>query len=370
MKTFFNLIQEVQKPGLCHRCGGCVTICTAINYGALEMDEEGKPRYKDIEKCIECGLCYAICPENDELDEEMKRQVAWSAPMGRVIETSVARARDPEIRERATDGGVVTALLLHLFDTGRIDGAIVAKQVGPFQRQPILAENREDILASAGFFIDTSHGVKSFGDKYLTYSTLEEFDPLMRRGLRRVAMVGTPCQINAVRRMETLGIVPSDSVRYTFGLFCSGNFVFLQQQRRELAQRGGFDWDEVRRINIKDEFRVHLASGELKRIPLEDMEFMRRHACRYCRDFASEFADVSFGGLGAPEGWTTIITRTPHGRALFADARGKAVEEYSREDDPHFASNALNKVIKHSAEKKKTARRNRRDLGRGVKVRG
>jgi hypothetical protein len=39
MKTFFNLIQEVQKPGLCHHCGGCVTFCTAINDGALETGE-------------------------------------------------------------------------------------------------------------------------------------------------------------------------------------------------------------------------------------------------------------------------------------------------------------------------------------------
>ena len=42
MKTFTNLIEDVQKPGLCHRCGGCVTFCTAINYGALELDSEGK----------------------------------------------------------------------------------------------------------------------------------------------------------------------------------------------------------------------------------------------------------------------------------------------------------------------------------------
>ncbi|MGD9097648.1 MAG: 4Fe-4S dicluster domain-containing protein, partial [Desulfobacterales bacterium] len=63
MKTFFNLVQEVQKPGFCHHCGGCVSFCTAINYAALEMDPDGKPRYRDIEKCIECGLCYAICPE-------------------------------------------------------------------------------------------------------------------------------------------------------------------------------------------------------------------------------------------------------------------------------------------------------------------
>ena len=61
METFFNLIQQVQKPGRCHRCGGCVTFCTAVNYGALELDDDGKPRYGEIEKCIECGLCAYAC---------------------------------------------------------------------------------------------------------------------------------------------------------------------------------------------------------------------------------------------------------------------------------------------------------------------
>ncbi|MFW6315319.1 MAG: coenzyme F420 hydrogenase/dehydrogenase beta subunit N-terminal domain-containing protein, partial [Desulfohalobiaceae bacterium] len=127
MKTFFHLVQEVQKKGLCHRCGGCVTFCTAINYGALRLDREGKPEYSDMEKCIECGLCYAICPEIEEFEAETKRLVAWSEPMGRILETNVCQALDPELRSRATDGGVVTALLLHLFDSGRIDGAVVTR---------------------------------------------------------------------------------------------------------------------------------------------------------------------------------------------------------------------------------------------------
>ena len=59
---------------------------------------DGAPKYLDIEKCIECGLCYSICPEIDELEEEVKRKLAWSAPMGRVIETTVARAKDEQIR--------------------------------------------------------------------------------------------------------------------------------------------------------------------------------------------------------------------------------------------------------------------------------
>ncbi|MGD9300662.1 MAG: 4Fe-4S dicluster domain-containing protein, partial [Desulfobacterales bacterium] len=108
MKSFTNLIHDVQKPGLCHRCGGCVTFCSAVNFGALELDSEGKPRYADEDKCIECGLCYTICPEIDELNEETKQNIKWSPPIGRVIETLIARATDSAIRTKATDGGVVT----------------------------------------------------------------------------------------------------------------------------------------------------------------------------------------------------------------------------------------------------------------------
>jgi coenzyme F420 hydrogenase subunit beta len=69
------------------------------------------------------GICHSICPEVGELDEEMKRQLSWSAPIGRVIETTVARAktRSAGSRHRRRRG---TALLLHLLDIGRIDGAM------------------------------------------------------------------------------------------------------------------------------------------------------------------------------------------------------------------------------------------------------
>lgn len=363
METFFNLIQEVQKPGFCHRCGGCVTFCTAVNFGALEIDDDGKPRYGDIEKCIECGLCYCICPEVDELEDETRRKAAWSEPNGRIIETSVARAADPAVRETATDGGVVTAMLLHLFDTGRIDGAIVTKAAGPFKRRPCLATTREEIADAAGFYFDTSHGMKHMSDKYVTYSSIEEFAPMVKKGLRRVALVGTPCQIKAFRRMEVLGIVPADSVSYCFGLFCSGNFTFTDDQRTKLAADHDFSWETVKRINIKEAFMVHLNNGDIRTIALDDLDFMKRYACKYCPDYTAEFADISFGGIGAEPGWTTLITRTPLGRAVYADAKEGAVEEYSAANNPSFASDALAALREASAAKKQTARRNRRDLG-------
>ena len=367
MKTFFNLIQEVQKPGLCHHCGGCVTFCTAINYGALELDENGRPRYSDIEKCIECGICHSICPEVAELDEEMKRQLSWSAPIGRVIETTVARAKDPEVLAHGTDGGVVTALLLHLLDMGRIDGAIVSRKVGPFRRWPWLAITRDEILEAAGFHFDTMHGMTHFSKVYSSlYSTFSpsilELGEVAKKRLNRVAFVGTPCQINTLRRMEVMGIVPSGTIKYHFGLFCTGNFHFGPEQRQKLEELGGFSWDDVAKVNVKENLMIHLKSKEVLEIPLDQIDFLKRYACHYCDDYAAEYADISFGGIGAEEGWTTVITRTPLGRAVLADSKGTDIEIFDYRDNSSFAADALAKVIEWSEKKKQHAAAKHQEL--------
>jgi len=354
MKTFFHLVQEVQERGLCHHCGGCVTFCTAVNYGALELGPDGKPQYRDRDKCIECGLCYLICPEIHELDEEQKRLVAWSAPMGRVLDAGVARAKDPAVLDRGTDGGVVTALLLHLFDMGFINGAVVSKQVEPFKREPWLALSREDILDAAGFHFDTSHGMPYFSEAYSTYApSVHELRSMARRGLSRIAFVGTPCQINTVRRMEALGVVPADAIKYHFGLFCAGNFSFGEAERKRLEEMAHFNWDAVTRINLKEELQIHLDSGERRTIPLERLNFMKRFACRYCSDYASEFADISFGGIGAEENWTTVLVRTPVGRAVYAMARGEAIETYRDPAGQAMQTQHILDTVNHWSERKK-----------------
>lgn len=355
-KSFTNLIEEVQKPGLCHRCGGCVTFCSAINFGALELGPEGNPRYKDPEKCIECGICYMICPVNQELDNEMRNLVGWHEPMGNIIGTTVARAMAPEVREAGTDGGAVTAILLRLFDQGRIDGAIVSRQTGPFMRQPALARTREEILGAAGSHYDVSHGMEAFGDEYSTYSpSIRAFGDMTREPLTRVAFVGTPCQIKTLRKMQALGIVPSDAIKYTLGLFCTQNFMFGEAQRAKLEELGGFSWGDIKKVNVRERLQVHTKSGDIKKIEFGKLDFMTRPACRYCDDYSAEYADLSFGGVGAEPGWTTVISRTPLGRAVLADARGTALEQYSVSVKPKYASEALSKVEELSMRKKEAA---------------
>ncbi len=364
MKTFSDLVKEVQDTGLCHHCGGCVTFCTAINFGALKQDVDGKPCYDDVEKCIECGICYMICPEIDELDKETRERISWIPPSGRVLETTIARAGDENIRQHATDGGVVTALLLHLFDSGRIDGAIVARQTGLFKREPWLATSRQEIIDAAGFFFDSSHGMSLYSEQYSTYSpSVQMLGQMSRRGTRRVALVGTPCQIKTIRKMETLGIVPTDAIKYILGLFCSGNFIFGEAHREELEKLGNFFWGDVNKINIKEELYIHLNNGEIRTLPLGQLGFMRRFACQYCDDYSAEFADISFGGIAAEEGWTTVIARTLLGRAAFAHAHGEgAVEIYEKAKDPRFASAVNAKVQEWSKKKRKQSQMNRNNL--------
>ncbi|MDI6854646.1 MAG: Coenzyme F420 hydrogenase/dehydrogenase, beta subunit C-terminal domain [Deltaproteobacteria bacterium] len=365
MKTFTDLITEVQEKGLCHHCGGCVAFCTAINYGALWLGADGRPRYLDKDKCIECGICYAICPVINELDEETKKLVSWSPPMGPVLGTATARAMDPEVQARGTDGGVVTALLLHLFEQGRIDAAIVSKKGGPFLRLPWLAKSREEILEAAGFHFDTVPNIAHFSQMYSTYSpSIMELREVAKKAVRRVAFVGTPCQINALRRMEVLGVVPSDAIKIHFGLFCAGNFQFGEDERRRLETLGNFQWPQVYKVNLKEDLMVHLRDGAIRHIPLEELAFMKRRACLFCDDYAAEYADLSFGGLGAPEGWTTVIVRSTVGRAILTQALGSTVEASNYRESPALSQALMAKVHEWSEKKKQAAEERNRELAR------
>jgi coenzyme F420 hydrogenase subunit beta len=95
---------------------------------------------------------------------------------------------------------------------------------------------------------------------------------------------------------------------------------------------------------------------------------MKRQACRYCNDYSAEFADISVGGLGAMEGWSTVILRTPLGRALFTDAGDEKLEILNRAKNQEMILGALYKVRDMSDKKKQMARLNREELAGRMKL--
>jgi coenzyme F420 hydrogenase subunit beta len=65
------------------------------------------------------------------------------------------------------------------------------------------------------------------------------------------------------------------------------------------------------------EFRTH---EEVKVFPLTEFDQYRSSSCKFCTDLTAENADISFGGIGTPNGWTTTLARTGMGYEIFNEA--------------------------------------------------
>jgi coenzyme F420 hydrogenase subunit beta len=364
VKTFHDLEKEVQRYNFCGKCGGCVSFCSASNLGALKVGPDGTPMFADEEKCLKCGICYMICPNTRDLDEELKKKAKWEPPIGPIKDLLSAQTTNPAVGERCTDGGVVTSLLLYLLDKHMIDGALVSKSDGPFHRGPKLAVSEEEIISASGSHYDESFSIAELGSQYSTYSPAMQELKTLRKGLiDRVAMVGTPCQIHTVRKMQVLGIIPSDVIKYCFGLFCMENFSFNDIQLRHLEKQYGFDLAHVSKVNVKEDFFIYLNNGKVIHIPFEEIDTIARPACLVCPDFSAEFSDASFGGLGSPEGYTTVLLRSERGKKAYRGALAAGYIKERRYSSSEKARadliNLQKKVFEFSQRKRERALKNR-----------
>jgi coenzyme F420 hydrogenase subunit beta len=334
IKTFKSLILEVHDKNLCGSCGGCVSFCSAHEMKAIEMGKDGRPFYVNEDNCLKCGICYVICPQIGIFDDELKEKYQWKPPVGHFQRIAVARATNDDIRKLATDGGVVTSLLSHMFEHKAIDGAIVSKRTGSFSREPFIATTKEDLLNAAGSrFADLSH-VEELG-KYSTYSpTLFGLKDLRNMDLARIAVVGTPCQIHTIRKMQILGVLPSHVVKFTIGLFCMENFSFDELARQKLEKEMKLSLSDITKINIKEDLIIDLKDGKRVHIPFSDLDSVIRPACLACTDFANDFADISVGGLGSPDGYTTTLLRTDLGIKRFTEAQDAGYLEVNKAEKP------------------------------------
>ena len=57
--------------------------------------------------------------------------------------------------------------------------------------------------------------------------------------------------------------------------------------------------------------------GRVVHIPFDEIVDYVRPACFSCADFTNIYSDISFGGLGSPDKYTTVIPRTEKGKKIF-----------------------------------------------------
>jgi len=367
-KTFRDLQEEVVRKGICTQCGACVSFCSAGRLNALELDEDCFPRYADEDKCLRCGICYLICPLTGDLDVEVRRRFGWRPPVGTVQTITSARATDAAILSVAADGGVVTALLLYMLENYLIQGAIVSRKTTPFTREPLIATSREELISAASFHVAGPSHPKEPGEEYTTYSpAISAVKDLEGSRLSHVAMVGTPCQVKTVRKMQCLGIAPAHTIGYTVGPFCMESFSFDALGRKKLEDRLHIDLADVDRLDVREDLGISLRDGRTIRVPFEEVDELARAVCLACTEFANDYADIAVGGLGSPDGYATMLIRTEKGSRVYDGAlRQGYIEERRFTDAAELRSERtkmMAKVVAFAHRKRERGETRLRELG-------
>jgi coenzyme F420 hydrogenase subunit beta len=329
-----SLEKDVVLTGRCVGCATCVVVCpfVCLEYG------EGQPRL--VKKCENCGICPKVCPEYDwswSKAEEFVfgRQREENEEYGIYRQLILAQANDDKILKKCQDGGVVTALLIHALRKGIIEGAAVSGLTPdkPFYPVPKLATTPEEVWENAG-------------TRYVYSPNMLAFQEGVKQGKKSLALVGTPCQIHAIRKIQMFPLKKySNLLQFTVGLMCTESFTYNGLFEKHLKESMGIDLRDVEKMNIKGKILVYLKSGEVESIPLSEAKQYTRESCHICTDFSAELADLSAGGLGL-SGWTFIILRTEKGEKIFNGAVEAGMLKTKPVDEESFALSLLTKLSK------------------------
>lgn len=211
------------------------------------------------------------------------------------------------------DGGVVTALLVKGFREGLFDAAIVVRRMQGYSAEAFVAKSAENVLAARG-------------TKYLKVNVTKKLRELISEGKKRIAIVCTPCEVVAARRIQqTIGQGCEVTV---IGLFCFEAFNH-DRLKEELETRLGVDLDKAEKIQVKQgKFTVKVDGREVG-CRVKDLDSASEKACRFCDDFVSRLADVSVGSVGSKQGYSTVVVRSGVGEKFVKnlDASKEAVDK-------------------------------------------
>ncbi|WP_440949452.1 coenzyme F420 hydrogenase subunit beta [Methanosphaerula subterraneus] len=232
--------------------------------------------------------------------------------LGNYASVVAARSSDKSILKGAQDGGIVTQLFAYALEEGIIDGAIVAGPGDePWKPVPVVATTVEELLAARGTKYNISPNMQLIKEATRSY------------GLDKVGIVGTPCQIQALRKGQLYPVglrdVP-DKIALAVGIFCMENFPY-QSIVQLVEDHANTKLENVTKMDIgKGKFWVYTGRGATVQLPLKITHKYEQAGCHVCLDYVSNLADVSTGSVGSPDGWSTVFVRTKNGEDIWAKA--------------------------------------------------
>jgi coenzyme F420 hydrogenase subunit beta len=342
---FWDLEKAVIDADRCVQCGACVAACPTDSIG---IGEDDLPKL--IKMCTGCSLCWDFCPRGG-----LRHEATWKIfgadrsveGICQVCESYTARV-NPTIRG-GQDGGVVSALLISLLEAGEIDGALVAREsvTEAWKGEAFLARTPEEVRECAG----------SFYNQTLALAHVD-FEGYELPPNPRIAVVGTPCEIEGIKAMQarpwTWGSSRVEAITLTIALLCTKSFSYEKLMLEEIRHKRGVNLEEVGRVDVmRGKLIVQDKSGEtILEEPIRDFHDAALKGCDECADFMGHAADISVGSVGSADGYSSVLIRTEEGREAFEHARGKLETRPLDKPQALYKLDALDKRVAFSSLKR------------------
>lgn len=242
---------------------------------------------------------------------------------GNYLETFLGSCSDPEIQASAASGGIVSGLLAYALSAGLIKGVylLTPERGKPFTMETVLATRLDQIKASSGSYYwpaPVGHRLK---------------DILRSEG--KFAYVGLPCEIQALRKAQSILPRLNERIAFSIGLFCGGRTT-VQGQLFAMEKYGvdtsriakieyrHSDWPGHLKVTMEDGSEIHVPKS--KQLQGYASQLFCHQRCAFCHDSLADLADISTGdairleGFRQPDEKSILVARTEKGLELLENA--------------------------------------------------
>lgn len=322
---FTGALARVDRGNLCSGCGGCALVAP----GKVHMDQRSPGYLRPVQtgalSPAEDERIARICPGLGQTVDAAGRvdDVLW----GPYVAMHTGYATDPALRHRASSGGGLSAVLVHLMASGQVDGVIQtgADRHVAIANVAVLSETAEAVMAAAG-------------SRYAPSSPLAGLEPYLA-GHRRFAFVGKPCDVAALRALALEDGRVDARIPVMLSFFCAGipsqtgAAAVLAALGTDLADTAAFRY---RGNGWPGQATATLQDGSTRSMSYHDswgkiLSHHVQHRCKVCADGSGAAADLVCADAwvsdaeGYPlfeehDGVSLIVARNEKGAGLLAEA--------------------------------------------------
>ncbi len=326
-------IETIKANGLCAGCGLCAGIGDQSEPAIVMQDSpEGyrRPVRQRESSPQEARVISDVCPgariEHDPSSFDAEYHPIW----GPLVKVRLGWSTDPALRQNASSGGGLSAILGYLLETGQIDYVVQTSvsETSPIRNALTISTGQDGVFHAAG-------------SRYAPSSPLEDIGARLDAP-GRFAFVGKPCDVAGLRQLSRHDPRVDEKVPFMLAFMCAG-VPSYRGTSALLEAMGVEDESAVTAFRYRGDGWPGFATAELSDGRKQTMDYdtswgniLNKHLqfrCKICPDGIGEFADIvcadgwHFDEQGSAsfeerEGRSLILTRTIKGEDLLTKMIG------------------------------------------------